>query len=62
MPTEPRLDERVSDRISALLARCEQLRRGTDCPRPTKFNRDGQRHAEQVAARDRVSHRESQSG
>lgn len=42
-----------SQRIQALLARCDQLRRGTTIDRPTKFNADGERHANRIAHQDR---------
>jgi hypothetical protein len=45
-------DETVSSRIQALLARCEGIRRGSDCPRPVRFDRDGERHAKQVAKQE----------
>jgi hypothetical protein len=48
-------DQTVADRIHALLARCEQLRRGTTIARPTRFNREGQQHAEAIAQRDQMS-------
>ncbi len=54
-PNRPvcRLDERVNDRIEALLARVAGIRRGSEIARPHVFDRDGERHANQVAARDR---------
>lgn len=45
-------NERVNDRLESLLARCDRIRRGTAITRPTRFDEQGQRHAEQVAARD----------
>jgi hypothetical protein len=45
----------VADRIEALLARVEGVRRGSDCPRPIKFDRRGEQHAQSVAARDAKS-------
>jgi hypothetical protein len=45
-------DQTVADRIQALLARCDQLRRGTTITRPTQFNREGEQHARQVAQQE----------
>lgn len=47
-----RLNESVAARLEALLARCDRIRRGSDCPRPVRFDRRGQRHAEQVAKQE----------
>lgn len=45
-------DQNVADKIQALLDRCDQLRRGADIDRPTYFHREGELHANSVAARD----------
>ena len=42
----------VAHRIDALLARVAGIRRGSECPRPVKFNAAGERHAREVARRD----------
>lgn len=49
-PTRPG-DESVADRIEALLARCDGVRRGSAL-RPVVFNEQGERHANEVARRD----------
>ena len=46
------LNERVNDRIAALLARCSTLRLARDIDRPVRFDAAGQAHAAQVAARE----------
>lgn len=53
-------DERVADRIQSLLARCDQLRRGSDM-KSTYFDERGEREARRVAERDR-QHKENQIG
>lgn len=56
-PRPPRpLGESVADRIEALLARCDRIRRGSECQRPTRFNAAGERHARAVAAQDSAVH------
>lgn len=46
------LDERVSDRIEALLARVDGIRLARDINKPTRFNREGEQHARRVAEAD----------
>jgi hypothetical protein len=43
----------VADKIAVLLERTSKLKRGSTINRPIKFNAAGQRHAAEVAARDR---------
>ena len=50
MPTSPHLDERVNDRIAALLARVEGVKRGSDLH--TRFDARGQREAQAIARAD----------
>ncbi len=45
-------DQTVADRIESLLARVEGVRRGATIDRPTRFNREGERHARRVAQAD----------
>ena len=49
-----RLNERVNNRLEALLARVEGIRHGTEINRPTKFNAAGQAHANRIAQQDQV--------
>ena len=44
-------DDTVASRIEALLAKCDQLRRGSDL-RHVVFDRDGEREARRIAERD----------
>jgi hypothetical protein len=46
-------DQTVRDRIESLLARCDQLRRGSDL-RHVTFDERGEREARAVAERDRA--------
>ena len=55
-------DETVSRRIEALLARCDQLRRGSDCPKPVTFDRRGQAHAEAIARQEQADPRQPTPG
>lgn len=48
-------DERVADRIEALLARCDRLRRGSDL-RPVLFDERGEAHAAAVAKQEAERH------
>lgn len=57
--TTIQFEHRVNDRIAALLARCEKLTRGSDLH--TTFNAAGQRHAEAIAAADRVANRDGKT-
>ena len=52
-------DDAVASRIEALLARCDRVRRGSEIDRPTRFDEQGQQHANQVAARDRQPQQEN---
>jgi hypothetical protein len=52
MQQQLQFDQSVSDRIQALLARVEGVRRGSDL-KPTRFNAAGEQHARGVAERDR---------
>jgi hypothetical protein len=45
-------EQRVDDRISALLARVEGIRLARDIDRPVKFDRDGERHARRIAQQE----------
>jgi hypothetical protein len=47
-------DDTVASRIEALLARCEGIRRGSECSRPVMFDQRGERHARSVAEAERV--------
>ena len=49
----------VADKNTALLERCDRLKRGSECSRPIHFNAEGQRHAEAVARADEVAARSS---
>lgn len=53
-PTRPGcpLDERVNDRIAALLARVEGIRLARDIAKPTLFDAAGEAHARSVAEQD----------
>ncbi len=52
-------EETVASRIEALLARCDRVKRARDIGRPTRFDRAGEAHANQIAARDRQPERRS---
>ena len=45
-------NDRVADRIQALLSRCDQLRRTRDLNRPVVFDERGEQHARSIAAAD----------
>jgi hypothetical protein len=53
-PNRPnrRLEESVADRIEALLARCEGVRRGSDLP--VLFDARGEAAAQAIAAADKA--------
>lgn len=55
MQTAVHQSESVADRVQALLNRVAGVRRGSECDRPTKFDRRGQSHAREVARRDAQS-------
>lgn len=44
----------VADKIAALLERTSNLKRASDIGRPVKFNGEGERHANRIAAADRA--------
>lgn len=46
-------DDNVANRIEALLARCDRIRKGSDLARPTRFDARGEQHAQRIAAADR---------
>jgi len=46
----------VATKIELLLQRCDRLRRGSECERPTRFNQQSEPHAQQVAAADAAVH------
>lgn len=47
-------DNGVASRVEQLLQRCGQLKRASTL-KPTRFNREGQQHAQAIAERDQVS-------
>lgn len=47
------VDCTVATRIQTLLDRCDRIRRGTEIGRPIRFDRDGERHVNSVAMRER---------
>lgn len=49
---EKQFNERVNDRLAALLARVEGVKRGSDIARPVLFDAQGEQHANEVARRD----------
>ena len=53
------VETNIATKIEQLLARVEGVRRGSECPRPIKFDRHGEAHAAQIAARDRQAERRS---
>lgn len=42
----------IATKINELLERVANVRRGSDLDRPTRFDREGEHHARQIAQRD----------
>jgi hypothetical protein len=49
---QKQFNERVNDKLEALLARVQGIRLARDIGRPTKFNAAGERHARAIAKKD----------